>query len=72
MTLHTLAATPETIVWGRFSANQTPVLTVQPGDTVVIETFNGGAYAFPPEGSNTSTPPPYPGGMTTKIAPREE
>ena len=51
MTLHTLPATPETIVWGRFSASQTPVLTVQPGDTVVIETFNGGAYAFPPEGS---------------------
>ena len=51
MTLHTLSATPETIVWGRFAANQTPVLTVESGDTVVIETFNGGAYAFPPEGS---------------------
>jgi acetamidase/formamidase len=50
MTLHTLHATPETIVWGRFAANQNPVLTVQPGDTVVIETFNGGDYAFPPEG----------------------
>lgn len=52
MTLHTLPATPETIVWGRFAANQTPVLTVQSGDTVTIETFNGGAYAFPPEGSD--------------------
>jgi len=51
MTIHTLAATPETIVWGRFAANQKPVLTVQPGDTVVIETFNGGERAFPPEGS---------------------
>ncbi|HWJ73735.1 MAG TPA: acetamidase/formamidase family protein [Kaistia sp.] len=51
MTLHTLAATPDTTVWGRFAASQTPVLTIQPGDTVVIETFNGGEYAFPPEGS---------------------
>lgn len=51
MTIHTLSATPETVVWGRFAANQTPVLTVESGDTVVIETFNGGAYAFPPEGS---------------------
>ena len=49
--LHTLAATPETTHWGRFSADQVPVLTIQPGDTVVIETFNGGAYAMPPEGS---------------------
>ncbi|MDR3471064.1 MAG: acetamidase/formamidase family protein [Devosia sp.] len=50
MALHSLAATPETVVWGRFSATQQPVLTIQPGDTVVIETFNGRTEAFPPEG----------------------
>ena len=57
MTLHTLAATPETIIWGRFAADQRPVLTVQPGDTVVIETFNGRASAFPPEGSGMHVAP---------------
>jgi acetamidase/formamidase len=51
MTIHSLAATPETIVWGRFAADQKPVLTVEPGDTVVIETFNGAERAFPPDGS---------------------
>lgn len=51
MTFHTLAATPQTTIWGRFAASQTPVLTVEPGDTVTVETFNGGAYAFPPADS---------------------
>lgn len=59
MALHTLAATPETIVWGRFAATQKPVLTVQPGDTVVIETFNGRAGTLPPEDSGMHVLPAH-------------
>jgi len=59
MALHTLAATPETIVWGRFAADQHPVLTVEPGDTVVIETFNGRTNALPPDGSGMHVAPAH-------------
>jgi acetamidase/formamidase len=59
MAVHSLFATPETIIWGRFSAAQKPVLTVQPGDTVIIETFNGLGSAFPPENSGMHVAPAH-------------
>ena len=59
MAVHSLFATPETIIWGRFSAAQKPVLTVQPGDTVIIETFNGQGSVFPPENSGMHVAPAH-------------
>lgn len=35
---HTLQATPSTVAWGYYSAKAKPVLTVQSGDTVVMQT----------------------------------
>ena len=35
----TLKATPGTVAWGWYDAKGKPVLTVQPGDTVVIDTL---------------------------------
>lgn len=51
MTDHQLAATPDTVHWGRFWSDLPPVLTVAPGDRVTIETLSGRAAVLPPEGS---------------------
>ena len=34
-----LKATPGTVAWGNYDAKAKPVLTIQPGDTVVIDTL---------------------------------
>ena len=39
---HKLYPTPETVHWGHFDAAIAPVLTVDSGDTVVIDTVSGG------------------------------
>jgi acetamidase/formamidase len=44
-----LAATPETVVWGRFGAAIPPVLTINSGDSVVVECLTGLTELFPPE-----------------------
>jgi acetamidase/formamidase len=36
-----LKATPQTIVWGYYSASAKPVLTIHSGDTVRVETVSG-------------------------------
>ena len=41
MTAHHLAATPQTVRFGIFDASFAPVLTVNSGDTVTIETVSG-------------------------------
>lgn len=57
---HHLPATPETCAWGFFDAARAPVLTVDSGDEVVIDTVSGGpevmaaaqaagGYHIPPE-----------------------
>jgi acetamidase/formamidase len=46
---HHLAASPETCAWGYFDPKRQPVLTVDSGDTVVIETVSGGPEVLPPE-----------------------
>lgn len=56
MPFHKLAATPETVHWGRFAADLPPVLEIAPGDTVEIETLSGREAAFPPEGSGMTVP----------------
>jgi acetamidase/formamidase len=40
-THHTLLPTPATVHWGNLDANLPPRLTVQPGDTVTIDTVSG-------------------------------
>jgi acetamidase/formamidase len=47
MTHHHLKSSPETCHWGIF-ATLPPVLTVQSGDTVTIETISGGPDVMPP------------------------
>ena len=46
-----LPATPGTVHWGRFSSALPPVMEVDPGSRVRIETFSGREEQLPPEGS---------------------
>jgi acetamidase/formamidase len=57
MTLHHLSADPENLTWGAFDAAIPPRLTIESGDTVVLECLSGGADMFPPEGSPLVVPP---------------
>ncbi len=57
MAFHRLAATPQTIRWGLFSASFPPVLTVASGDTVEIECVSGAPDVMPPPGSGFTIPP---------------
>lgn len=57
MSVHHLNATPETVVWGRFSAQIHPVLTIRSGDSVVVETYSGIAELYPPPGSGMTVSP---------------
>ena len=41
-THHTLAPTPATVHWGSLDAKIPPRLTIEPGDTVTIDTVSGG------------------------------
>jgi acetamidase/formamidase len=41
-THHVLAPTPETVHWGYFDAKIPPRLTIDPGDTITIDTVSGG------------------------------
>jgi acetamidase/formamidase len=47
MTTHRLAATPQTVSWGIFDAVTPAVLTIESGDTVVVETVSGSADDMP-------------------------
>lgn len=57
MSVHHLEATPETVVWGRFSARIEPVLTIRSGDSVVVETYSGIAELYPAQGSGMTVSP---------------
>jgi acetamidase/formamidase len=54
MTKHLLSATPHTVRFGVFDASVPPVLTIQSGDTVIVETVSGGAAEMP--GSDFAVP----------------
>jgi acetamidase/formamidase len=56
MALHHVQATPETIRWGTFDATYPPVLTVNSGDSVVLECVSGGKEAVPPADSGLQIP----------------
>lgn len=57
MTTHRIAATPQTVRWGTFDALYPPLLTLESGDTVVLECVSGGQEVMPPPGSGFAIPP---------------
>ncbi|HEX4262182.1 MAG TPA: acetamidase/formamidase family protein [Acetobacteraceae bacterium] len=56
-TTHHLAASPRTVRWGVFDAAIPPVLTVEPGDAVVVECVSGAPEVMPPPGSGFAQHP---------------
>jgi len=56
MRSHRLDAAPETVHWGFFDANLKPLITVDPGDEVVISTVSGPASAMPDAASGLQVP----------------
>ena len=56
MRTHRLDAGPETVHWGFFDASLKPLLTVEPGDEVVISTVSGPPTAMPPANSGLTVP----------------
>ena len=57
MALHRVAATPETCRWGLFDAGFPPVLTIESGDSVVLECVSGGPETLPPPELGLRIPP---------------
>jgi acetamidase/formamidase len=57
MPTHRLDAAPDTVHWGFFAASLKPLMTVEPGDTVVISTVSGGAETLPNAASGLAVPP---------------
>jgi acetamidase/formamidase len=60
MQTHRVDAGPETVHWGFFDASLKPLITVDPGDTVVISTVSGAPGQMPPVSSGLSVPPALP------------
>lgn len=56
MALHSIPATPQTVRWGTFDPTYPPILTVDSGDTVVLECVSGGPDAMPPASSGLKIP----------------
>jgi acetamidase/formamidase len=56
MRTHRLEAAPETVHWGFFDASLQPLITVEPGDEVVMSTVSGGAPAMPKAGAGLTVP----------------
>ena len=56
MQTHRLDAGADTVHWGFFDAALEPLITVEPGDTVVMSTVSGPASAMPPPGSGLAVP----------------
>ena len=57
MATHRLSPTPRTVWWGTFDAAYPPLITVNSGDTVVLECVSGGPEVMPPPGSGLAIPP---------------
>jgi acetamidase/formamidase len=57
MATHRLSPTASTVRWGTFDAAYPPLITINSGDTVVLECVSGGPEAMPPPGSGMSIPP---------------
>jgi acetamidase/formamidase len=57
MATHRIPASPATVRWGTFDAAFPPLLTVNSGDTVVLECVSGGPDTLPPAESGFVVPP---------------
>lgn len=57
MAIHRLDALPETVRRGMLDGSFAPVLTVAPGDTVVIECISGNQRVMPPPEHGLPIPP---------------
>jgi acetamidase/formamidase len=57
MATHRLEPTPTTVRWGTFDAAYPPLITINSGDTVVLECVSGGPEVMPPPGSGLRIPP---------------
>ena len=56
MATHRLDAAADTVHWGYFDAALKPLITVDPGDTVVISTVSGHSNQLPPANSGLTVP----------------
>jgi acetamidase/formamidase len=56
MKTHRLDAAPDTVHWGFFDAALKPLITVEPGDEVVISTVSGPASAMPTAETGLAVP----------------
>jgi acetamidase/formamidase len=57
MATHRLAATPDTVRWGVFDGTFPPLLTIDSGDTLVMQCLSGGPEVMPPPDSGLTIPP---------------
>ena len=57
MATHYIAPSPQTVRWGTFAAAYPALITVNSGDTVVLECVSGAAEVMPPPGSGMAIPP---------------
>ena len=69
MKTHHLDAAPETVHWGYFDANLKPLITIDPGDEVVISTASGGPGQLPKPGSGLTVPDVLPA-IHAKVSPK--
>jgi acetamidase/formamidase len=69
MKSHRLDAAPETVHWGYFDAALQPLITVEPGDEVVISTVSGPASAMPSTESGLTVPAALPA-IHAKVQPK--
>lgn len=56
MATHSLAASPTTVRRGMFDASFPPVINVQPGDTVVLQSVSGAPHVMPPPDAGFTVP----------------
>jgi acetamidase/formamidase len=56
MKTHNLDAGANTVHWGFFDAALKPLMTIEPGDTVVISSVSGAPWQLPPAGSGFTVP----------------
>jgi acetamidase/formamidase len=69
MKTHHLDAAPETVHWGYFDANLKPLITIDPGDEVIISTASGGPEQLPKPGSGLTVPDVLPA-IHAKVSPK--
>jgi acetamidase/formamidase len=61
MAKHTLKATPETVHWGYFDAALKPILTIDSGDEITVDTISGGPEHLPPASKGLAHLPEHAG-----------